>query len=257
MPVNLAIPTLGSKFQDYRDEIYGDSYQWGPIINASKIEYFTIHHSVTPQTAKNDGNWKAECDRIAREHVDGNHWGGVGYRFIICSDGTVAYVGDLSRGGSAVTGNNDIMFSACLIGDFTKELPTAYQVYSAHILCDWFINHMPQYPRINNWANIIGHQDTYSLLHLPWATPTACPGSNWKTQGDNLYSRIQNNSFVGYPDPQPPIATSLPFPPVVVEVDCSTYISGLQQIKATMYAKMFFWKKMRKIKEVLALYPDL
>ena len=90
MAVNLQIPALKDKFQDYRDDILGDSYNWGPVINPANVKYFAFHHSVTPQTAKKDGNWKAECDRIAQEHVNGNGWGGIGYRFVICSDGTIA-----------------------------------------------------------------------------------------------------------------------------------------------------------------------
>lgn len=193
MSVNLLITTLGDKFQDYRDPIPGDSYNWGPKITTTDIKYFTFHHSVTAQTAKNDGNWKAECDKIANLHL-ARGWAGVGYRFIICSDGTVAYVGDLSHGGSAVKDMNDQMFSACFVGDFTKELPTAAQVHSAHLLADWFLNNMPQYPNLNNWDQVKGHQEFSS---------TACPGSNWKVSGDNLYDRIKNDNFNGYPNPQP------------------------------------------------------
>lgn len=221
MSVTIAIPELGDKFQDYRNPIPGDSYNWGPAIVATDIRYFAFHHSVTPQTAKNDGNWRAECDRIANEHL-AQGWGGVGYRFIICSDGTVAYVGDLSHGGSAVAGNNNIMFSACLIGDFTRELPTAAQVHSAHILADFFLNRMPQYPNLDSWDDIIGHQDASALLHLSGATPTACPGSNWRDPNDSLRSRIINDRYAGYPNPQPtwdlpvvtpPPATQPPAPP--------------------------------------------
>ena len=86
MSVNLVIPTLGNKFVDYRDPIPGDSYNWGPAIDAGKVKYFSFHHSVTAQTAKNDGNWKAECDKIADLHIDGRKWEGIGYRFLICSD---------------------------------------------------------------------------------------------------------------------------------------------------------------------------
>lgn len=218
--VQLQIPDLGSKFQDYRDDIPGDSYNWGPVIDPKAIRYFAIHHSVTPQTAKNDGDWKAECDTIANEHL-AQGWGGVGYRFIICSDGTVAYVGDLSHGGSAVAGNNDIIFSACLVGDFTKQLPTAEQVHSAHILANFFLTKLPQYPNLESWDQVIGHQDAAGLLGLPGATPTACPGSNWRTQGDNLRDRIINDRYQGYPDPQPPASTvaspqlpKTPAPPV-------------------------------------------
>ena len=70
MPVSLTIPSLGDKFQDYRDPIPGDSYNWGPAINASDIRWFTFHHSVTAQTAKVDGNWRAECDKIAQLHLE-------------------------------------------------------------------------------------------------------------------------------------------------------------------------------------------
>lgn len=202
MPVNITIPDLKDKFQDYRDGIPGDSYSWGPIIKASDIKYFTFHHSVTSQTAKIDGNWKAECDKIANIHINSNGWGGVGYRFIICSDGTVAYVGDLSHGGSAVANKNNIMFSACLVGEFTKELPTAAQVHSAHLLTKYFLTQAPQYPNLNNWDQVKGHKEF---------GPTACPGSNWKGVGDSLYSRIKDDKHQGYPDPQP----SLPPPPSV------------------------------------------
>lgn len=212
MPV-ISIPEFGDKFQDYRDEILGDSYNWGPTINPANIKYFTFHHSVTKQTAKVDHNWKKECDVIAGLHVNGNGWGGIGYRFVICSDGTVAYVGDLSHGGSAVGNNNEKMFSACFVGDFTKELPTAAQVHSAHILAKFFLTQMPAYPNLNNWGQVIGHQDAFNTLHLPGAEPTACPGSNWKVAGDNLYTRIVNDKFQGYPDPQPQGTIPVPTPP--------------------------------------------
>lgn len=202
MEVNLQIPPLGDKFQDYRQDIPGDSFNWGPVIEADKVRYFAFHHSVTNQTAKNDGNWKAECDVIANEHL-AEGWEGVGYRFIICSDGTTAYVGDLSHGGSAVAGNNDIIFSVCLVGDFTKELPTAAQIDSAHKLQNWFVNNMPQYPLIDSRDAIIGHKDAAELLHLAGATPTACPGPAWRDPNDSLRDRILNNNFNGYPDPQP------------------------------------------------------
>ena len=202
MPVNLSIPTLGNKFQDYRDPIPGDSYNWGVVIDATKVDAFAFHHSVTVQTAKNDGNWKAECDKIANLHINNNGWGGVGYRFIIASDGTVAYVGDLSHGGSAILNNNDHVFSACLVGDFTKELPTAAQVHSAHLLAKHFLDNMPQYPLLDSWDDIKGHKDFMA---------TACPGSNWRTAGDSLRDRIINDRFDGYPNPQPIIAV----PPTV------------------------------------------
>src|SRR3990167_6912849 len=196
MAVNIQIPDLGDKYKDYRDEIPGDSYNWGPVINASQIASLTIHHSVTTQTAKNDGNWKAECNKIANLHL-AKGWGGVGYRFIVASDGTVAYVGDLSHGGSGVENQNNVTFSICLVGDFTKELPTAYQINSTHKLCKFFLFDTPQYPNVNDWGDIKGHKE--------WKA-TACPGTNWKVAGDNLYDRIKNDNWQGYPNPKPIVA---------------------------------------------------
>jgi N-acetylmuramoyl-L-alanine amidase len=241
MPVSLLIPSLSDKFQDYRDPIPGDSYNWGPVINTNDIKYFAYHHSVTPQTAKNDGNWKAECDKLANLHI-ARGWAGIGYRFVICSDGTVAYVGDLSHGGSAVGGNNNIIFSACFVGDFTKELPTAAQVHSAHLLAKHFLFNMPQYPNLKSWDQIIGHQDAASLLHLAGAEPTACPGSNWRVQGDNLRDRIINDRWDGYPDPKP-ISSSVLQPCPEIET--------VKQIKEIVYGKGWPWQKIAKIKTIL------
>lgn len=204
MPVSISILSLGAKLQDYRQDIPGDSFNWGPVITATKIDAFTFHHSVTKQTAKTDKNWKAECNTIANLHV-AQGWAGVGYRFIICSDGTVAYVGDLSRGGSAVADHNDHMFSACFVGDFTKELPTAAQVHSAYLLAKHFLTQMPQYPSLKDWTQIHGHKDF---------NPTACPGSNW-TGPDNLRDRVINDNFTGYPNPQPGGIPVTPQPPPV------------------------------------------
>ena len=210
--VELSIPILGNKFQDYRKDIAGDSYTWGGAINPLNVQYFAFHHSVTAQTALKDGNWKAECDKIAQLHL-ARGWGGIGYRFVICSDGTVAYVGDLSHWGSAVGGNNDKIFSACLVGDFTKVLPTAAQVHSAYLLAKFFIEQMPQYPKIDSWDDIIGHKDAYELLHLVGSEPTTCPSPVWRGSGDTLRNRILQDHFDGYPNPQPTWGLPAPTPP--------------------------------------------
>ena len=203
MAVDVFILDLGDKFIDDRQRVLGYSYQWGPIIVPAKVANFTFHHSVTKQTAKIDGDWKKEVDVIANIHVNGNKWDGIGYRFVIASSGHVLYVGDLSHGGSAVANKNDTMFSACLVGDFTKELPTAAQVHSAHLLAKHFLTEEPNYPNLNSWDDVKGHRE------FP---PTACPGNAWKTPGDNLYTRIKDDKWQGYPDPQPSVPT--PVPPV-------------------------------------------
>jgi hypothetical protein len=180
--VDLLILTLGDKFQDYRYDIYGNSFTFGPLIYAPNVQFLTVHHSVTAQTAKDDGNWKAECDVIARHHVDGNGWAGVGYQFIVCSDGTVAYVSDLSHGGANVYLHNDINFGICMVGDFTKQLPTDAQIESIHKLI-WHLLNMPQYPSLQ--LKDPSEFDRHVRGHKDWCNKetgdncTLCPGESW------------------------------------------------------------------------------
>lgn len=248
MPVNIQIPELGNKFQDYRNPIPGDSYNWGPSINANNIQYLTFHHSVTPQTAKSDGNWKAECDKIANLHL-ARGWAGVGYRFIICSDGTVAYVGDLSHGGSAVAEMNDVMFSACFVGDFTKELPTAAQIHSAHLLAKFFFTQAPQYPKLDSFDDIRGHRDFNA---------TTCPSPNWRVEGDNLKNRIIADLWQGYPDPQPAGIQSPPQTPPPSNDQVAALTNTINDLTATrtkvkeiIYGKGWPWQKMNQLKALL------
>lgn len=256
--VELNIPPLGNRFVDYRQDILGDSYNWGPVLNASQVKYFCFHHSVTPQTAKNDGNWKAECDRIASEHVNGNGWGGVGYRFIICSNGVVAYVGDLSHGGSAVANHNDTIISACMVGDFTKELPTDAQIQSAHDLADWFINNMPQYPLINNWdTSVIGHKDAATIFNEP-AIATACPGSSWpndmkwRIKTNTIYTPVLKPSASPSRSPSrsPSVSPSVS-PSQAPPTPCETV---LNQVRSILYGKGYTWDKINRLK---VLVPKL
>ena len=236
MSVNINIASLGDKFKDYRQEIAGESFEWGPVIDPNKVDGFVFHHSVTAQTAKNDNNWKAECDYIARLHIEKRGWDGVGYRFIICSDGTVAYVGDLSHGGSAVADHNDHLFSACFVGDFTKELPTAAQVHSAHLLAKFFLTEAPQYPLLNSWDDIKGHKEY---------NPTSCPSSAWKTEGDNLYTRIKDDKWQGYLASNP----ILPLPPTPPLSDpLEDFKNG---VKTILYGKGRIYEKLRKLKILL------
>lgn len=238
MPVNIQIPELGNKFQDYRDPISGDSYNWGPAINANNIQYLTFHHSVTQQTAKSDGNWKAECDKIANLHL-ARGWAGVGYRFIICSDGTVAYVGDLSHGGSAVAEMNDVMFSACFVGDFTKELPTAAQIHSAHLLAKFFFTQAPQYPKLDSFDDIRGHRDFNA---------TTCPSPNWRVEGDNLKNRIIADLWQGYPSPEPSGIQTPPQPTIPQSSDCEQKLAKVKEIT---------WSRRRTaLRELRTLLPQ-
>ena len=230
--VEIRIPELGNKYKDYRKDILGDSYNWGPAIMANKVRYVAFHHSVTPAT----GDWKQECDVIANIHVNGNKWGGIGYRFIICSDGTVVYVGDLSHGGSAVKNHNDEIFSACMVGDFTKHLPTDAQIHSAYIL-QKFLRSLDSYPLLKNRSQedvVIGHKDAARIWNEP-ANATACPGASWP---DDMKWRILND-FPYTPQPEPPV--NPPVEPPTSPCDCAEKdrrIEELSQLVASLQGQL-------------------
>lgn len=235
MAVSVTIPALGNLFIDDRDRCPGDSYTIGPVIKPDDIQFFTFHHSVTAQTAKVDGNWQKEVDTICNLHIP--RFGGVGYRFIICSNGMVAYVGDLSHGGAAVADKNNIMFSACLVGDFTKELPTASQIHSAHLLAKHFLDNMPAYPNLISWDQIKGHKN--------W-NPTACPGTNWEGVADSLRNRVLGDIWQGYPAPLPVLPTPTPPQPQPPVSD-----PLIAQIKEIVWSGGFGYKKIQKLKLLL------
>lgn len=197
----LSIPQLGGRFVDDRQRCWGDSYNWDFPRNLDSIVKLAIHHSVTPPAA----NWQAEVDRIGQEHK-ANNWVGIGYHFIITSQGVVAYVGDIGLGRANIKFHNEKIIGICLIGDFTKHLPTDIQINSAHDLCDFFINNFPALKNINSWDDIMGHKDAVSLFGN--TTATACPGSSWP---NDMKERIRNN-IVYTPQPLPAPSPSDPPP---------------------------------------------
>ncbi|GAH42148.1 unnamed protein product, partial [marine sediment metagenome] len=77
----------------------------------------------------------------------------------------------------------------------------------------FFLYEQSSWSNLKGWDHMIGHQETHDHPDFKQpANPTACPGSNWKVSGDNLYTRIVQDNWRGYPDPQP-IQTDPPPPP--------------------------------------------
>lgn len=184
----LTIPTLieRGKWNDYRDEIWGDSYNWSWNRTPQEVKYVVIHHSVTEH--------EATPDYIASLHK-ARGWLGVGYHFIITKDGMVWYVGDVGTARANVLDMNEQVIGICLIGDFTQYNPSDDQILSAHDLCKFFITNSGVWPNLVSWDNVVGHKELQS---------TACPGTSWKGPSDSMYERIKNR---------------IPYTPVVVEED--------------------------------------
>jgi len=178
--VDLHIPELGNKFTDYRDGVWGNSYSWAWERRTDEIRYVVIHHSVTNPTDDS----KANVDYIAEIHKK-NGWGGIGYHFVITKDGMVWYVGDVSTARANVANMNEKIIGICLVGDFTKYLPSDEQIISAHKLSNFFLA-QANWPNLKDWDDVVGHKDLAA---------TACPGSSWdKKQSGDMWWRIKTGT---------------------------------------------------------------
>ncbi len=185
---NIPLDPPDLDFIDSRDSIWGDSYNWSWNRPLNQAQFLVIHHSVTPHDATPDD--------IALLHK-ARGWGGIGYHIVITRNGTVYYVGDIGTARANVKDKNEKVIGICLIGDFTKHLPSDPQIISTHKLCQFFIGNYPALENITGWDKmLVGHKDLQA---------TACPGSSWgATNPDHMKWRI---------------ATGTPYTPVVEPVD--------------------------------------
>lgn len=192
------------KWIDYRDPIWGNSYTWSWERSTNEVLYPVIHHSVTAHDATPDD--------IALLHK-ARGWAGIGYHFVITKDGVVHYVGDVGTARANVLNMNEKVIGICMVGDFTKHLPSDDQILSAHDLVKFFID-APQWPNINSWDALKGHKDLQA---------TACPGTSWNVGGDSMRWRIINR----YPySPQGPTPPPIEDPPAPPTPDCEKQIAG-------------------------------
>lgn len=159
------VPSLGTKFVDYRTPILGDSFNWSWVHPLSEYQYLAIHHTAGPDTQTPDD--------IAAYHVNTNGWGGVGYHFIINKAGTVYYVGDLTTARAHVANLNHLAIGICLIGSFINgKVPTNVQLQSTHLLCAHLLFQTPELSQVDSWEDVVGHQQLGA---------TACPGDSWSS----------------------------------------------------------------------------
>jgi len=187
-----------NKWSDDRKTIWGDSFNWSWVRPWSQLQGILIHHSVT----KHD----ATADDIALLHK-ARGWAGIGYHFVITKDGVVHYVGDISTARAHVANKNEKFLGICLVGDFTKHLPSDDQILSAHDLVKFFLTETPSLPTLNNWNQLGGHKDQQA---------TACPGTSWTGATDSMRERIVNRiPYSPVPTPEP-----TPEPPVVEPSQC-------------------------------------
>jgi hypothetical protein len=174
------VPSLGSKYIDYRIQIPGDSFNWNWVHPLSEYTQIVIHHSAGPDTQT--------PDEIAGYHISSNGWGGIGYHFVITKNGTVYYVGDLTTARAHVANLNHQCIGVCLIGSFIEgREPPDDQLRSASVLCAQMLFRTPELSGVENWTDVIGHKNLGS---------TRCPGDSWATWRARLLA-------AGEPSPQP------------------------------------------------------
>lgn len=179
------------KWVDYRDPIWGDSYNWSWARATHEVEWLVYHHTVT--------SLEATPNDIALLHK-ARGWGGIGYHFVITPDGVVYYVGDVSTARANVLNKNEKVIGIALIGNFMEANPTDEQIISAHYLGKYFLD-LAAYPQLKTWdGSVKGHKELQA---------TACPGRYWRDVpgiSDTVYERIKNKipySPVTPPTPEP------------------------------------------------------
>lgn len=157
------VPSLGTKYIDYRNQILGDSFNWSWVHPLAEYRYIAIHHAAGPDNQT--------PDQIAVYHVNSRGWGGIGYHFVVTQDGRVFYVGDLTTARAHVANLNHLAIGICLIGSFIdgKE-PPDNQLRSTHELCAQMLFRTPELSGTDGWEDVIGHKDLGS---------TRCPGDTW------------------------------------------------------------------------------
>ncbi len=158
-----SVPSLGTKFIDYRNQIVGDSFNWSWVHPLSEYRYIAIHHAAGPDNQTPDA--------IAAYHVNSRGWGGIGYHFVVAQNGNTYYVGDLTTARAHVANLNHLAIGVCLIGSFVdgKE-PPDNQLRSAHELCAQMLFRTPELSGVDGWEDVVGHKDL---------SPTRCPGDTW------------------------------------------------------------------------------
>lgn len=140
----------------------------------TRVDYLVIHHTDSHDVSA------AEIDRWHK----GNDWVGIGYHYVIRTDGTVEKGRPDDKQGAHVKNYNDRSLGIVLTGRLSQNQPTTEQMDSLEKLLALLL---PRYPGVN----VVGH---FRL------GPTDCPGSKfpWKDFWTRL-ERAKQNTLEGVP----------------------------------------------------------
>lgn len=147
---------LGGRFSDLRTALPRHPSRAYGRLDPARLVGIAVHHSASPVDTTPEA--------IARHHVDGNGWAGIGYHLVI-RRGHVYYVGALDTARAHVADRNHELVGICVTGDYSTTDPAPADTTALR--------------------DVIGAIDAYLGRalpvdgHLGWATPghgTACPG---------------------------------------------------------------------------------
>lgn len=98
------------------------------------IRYLVIHHTGTSA--------EVGPEAIAREHVEGLGWPGIGYHFVVGADGTVWRTQDPTTVSHHARQFNAVSVGIALAGDLLDAVPPAAQLDAAAAVTAWLLDQL-------------------------------------------------------------------------------------------------------------------
>lgn len=132
------------------------------VQNLAKINKIIVHHSANERA--ND-----TAKSIHSAHLS-NGWAGIGYHFLIRSDGTIEKGRPQSAVGSHCPGANTGSLGICLSGNFEKAMPAAVQIEALI----WLM------------AKLMQSYNIVTVLPHSAYVATACPGKFLRDMLDDI-----------------------------------------------------------------------
>ena len=114
------------------------------------IKFIVIHHAATPN--KDTITSRLRVQRIADYHIRRWNWYGIGYHYVIDREGTIFKTQEHTTVSNHTYGANLHGIGICLLGTYTKELPTEAQAAAAASLIKML--GYPAYPH-SKWGGSV------------------------------------------------------------------------------------------------------
>jgi len=106
---------------------------------------------------------QGSAEAFARYHVNHNKWPGIGYHYVINTDGSIDFTNDWDVKSYHVGNSNKTAIGVCLVGNFTIDTPNHAQIKATIELCRMLMKKIPSIEKIK------GHNeyDGYSWKDCP------------------------------------------------------------------------------------------